>query len=43
MCATDYIVCMHAVDWLTGGEENANLLLLELLASVIDICVIGIV
>ena len=34
---------MHAVDWLTGGEENGSLLLLELLASVIDICVIGII
>ena len=27
----------------TGGEENASRLLLELLASDIDICVIGIV
>ena len=39
MCTTDYSV--HAVDWLTGGEENASLLLLELLASVIDNCVIN--
>ena len=31
---------MHAVDWLTGGEENASLLLLELLALVIDIIIL---
>ena len=30
------VLSVHAVDWLTGGEKNASLLLLELLASVID-------
>ena len=38
--------CLHSVyvaDRLTGGEENVSHLLLELLASDIDICVIGIV
>ena len=42
-CVCNCLHSMHAADRLTGGAENVSRLLLELLASDNDFCVIGIV